>query len=220
MKTFFEPASYSVMQSYSPKILWDLNDAERAEAERLLLEGLEKNGPDMRIIEGLAELGSKAAAEPLKKLLPDPDPSNMLWMRYPATVITLAVALWQIKKYPWSFFYIKTALQNSNSDDGSAYAKTVIHLNKIDACVALRHFPFKETMVLLKGFLHDEDYLVRCHVVKTIFFICKKLKDETDTPPQAITIMDEDKNIQAKAIMELHAAVKDCRLPSIQDVIR
>lgn len=215
MKAFFDTPTYSVMDSFSPKILRELSETERTEAERLLLQALYNGSRDSRIIEGLGELKSKAASDILKKRLPnlnDTTSLNLLWTRHPLATIEIALALWNIEKFSLSLDYILTALKHSDSSNDSKY-------NKIQICLALRHFPFKEALVQLCDIILDSDTLVRCHVVQTIMFICGKLTNELEIPPQAIKIMSEDKNIQADAINELLETVKDCRLPSISMII-
>src|SRR5438552_15520608 len=69
--------------------LLSLDGAERAEAERLLIAGLESG--DYRPAAGLAALRSPQAAPRLKELLPTVGGD---------TRVQTALALWQIEQYP------------------------------------------------------------------------------------------------------------------------
>jgi hypothetical protein len=50
LKTFFDPPSYVVMESFSSKILWTLNEEECLETEQILLQSLHEGSIESRVI--------------------------------------------------------------------------------------------------------------------------------------------------------------------------
>jgi hypothetical protein len=102
------------------------------------------------------------------------------------------------------------------------YPATVVRLGTntfsvIDACVALRRFPFSETIDVLRPRLLHEEMAIRCHAVQTIMLVAGLNRNECAIPEPAIRIMHEDAAVRQEVIADLETAIRDIRLPSIRD---
>jgi hypothetical protein len=147
----------------------------------MLLEVGEQGTSDPRAVQRLAVLKSRAAVPLLRRRLPPRDANDSGWVRYPGHIIDTAGALWQIDRDTAAFYYPSTVAR-------LAADSFVL----IDACVALRGFPFSDTIDVLRPLMrHDRD-LVRCHAVQTILIVAGLHRNTCEIPEQAIRIMQDD----------------------------
>lgn len=205
-KIFFTPPGYVVMNSFSTQILQEMDGSEQKEAERLLLEAEERGTTDPRAVLGLAVLKSRAAVPLLRRRLPRPDGNDTGWVRSPGHIIDTAVALWQIEGDPAAFSYPATVARHATD--------TFV---LIDACVALRRFPFAGTIDVLRPLMRHTEMLVRCHAVQTILFVTGLNTDEHTIPEPAVRIMQDDPDGREDVIAWVEEAIREIRLPAIRD---
>ncbi|OPX62882.1 MULTISPECIES: hypothetical protein [unclassified Methanoregula] len=205
-KIFFMPPGYVVMNSFSTHILRKMDASERKEAEHLLLEAGEQGTSDPRAVQGLAELRSGAAIPLLRRRLPRPEADDTGWVRFPGHIIDTAVALWQIDRDPAAFYYPSTVARRATDP-----------FVLIDACVALRRFPFSETIDTVRPLMRHTEMLVRCHAVQTALFVTGLNTDECAIPDPAIRIMQDNPAVWEDVIAEVDEAIREIRLPSVSE---
>ncbi|QBD77597.1 hypothetical protein EPA93_17000 [Ktedonosporobacter rubrisoli] len=156
--------------------LQELSLPARNLAEHMLLHCLTHTMADSRTIVGLGILRSYAAAPYLKQLLCSTGPSE---------VVDIAVALWQIERYPAALSTIIDVLKHTNDAFARMYA-----------AIGLQNFRCQQTAQALKYALYDKDHLVRHHAAMSLFKLHSMLKDFADMhdPLYALTIevMAED----------------------------
>jgi HEAT repeat protein len=184
--------------------LRELEPKERAQAEHMLLNKLDAGSRDPRIVRGLGELGSARAAAGLEALLPSPGEMERIQRWYPGfapLVVHTAVALWRIERYTSALRYVTDVL-----------AQLPHSFERMEAAIALRHFRCAEAVQALKRALHDQDKLVRNHVVKSLLAMHDLLPSEFESPPLAIKIMSDDASLRQEAVAELESFLKDAQI--------
>ncbi len=123
-----------------------LTDEEKIEAETDLIKTLAPN--DHYTVQALGYLRSKAAFEPLLKLLSIADLYQQVF---------IAEALWQIDKYQGSITILKDIVNSP-----SVYHENR-DLTRMYATSALGSINDPKSIEILKSLLDDKEYLVKYH---------------------------------------------------------
>ncbi|MEA2573473.1 MAG: internalin [Chloroflexia bacterium] len=156
-----------------------LEGKERAEAERLLLEGLKSN--DSRPARGLEALRSQQSAEPLKERLKSASGTDL---------INTARALWEIERYPRAADVLITVLHAAP-----------FWGERLDAAKALEMVNTPESIDALWRALDDPEALVRHHAVASLLELHGIHTEDWRGHPLATEIMRPEQ--QEAAIAEL-----------------
>ncbi len=166
-----------------------LEGAELAEAERLLIAGLQTSDP--RPAAGLATLRSAPAAPALKALLPQATGDVR---------VQTALALWQIEQYPLAVPALIGVLQAASWSE------------RLNAAMALQYVRTPQSVAALLRALHDPEDLVRSHAADSLLAI-HGLEDADPPDALSIAVMSDDAKERQAAIAALTRRIATAGTP-------
>lgn len=144
------------------RVLDELDENEREEAESLLLESL--NPDKIYSIQALGYLRSQRAFDLLLKMVPQAEG---------VAKVHIAAALWNIKQYRPALSMLCQIL-TTNSESSTSRRKSA---------QALREIKDKSSIEALRIALEDEDYLVQYHAQRSLAILLE-LENELETLEQ------------------------------------
>jgi HEAT repeat protein len=180
MKSFFGDPFESWHDGLDIEALQVLSDEQKKEAEKLMLQDLEKN---YRGVVGLGELESRRALPVLK---------NMFLQSDGQLQIDIAVALEQIEKKNVYIPSIIEALKSASSAIDRSYAAK-----------KLRSFHTPEVQEALFEALHDSDAVVRLDAAESLLFLHGLEDDILDYPDLLENLRSETSEKEHTRAVEL-----------------